>query len=396
MIRRRRRRRAGRGRRQPRGGLRQQRRRRRGGRRAGGRRLRGRLGSGASASPGAAGVGSTSGDQTPIRAQEMHRHATATAEALSGERLRPELAGEPEAPLVGVYEPLRPGSPPPLRFSRVASLGADGDRTTDWRTDMASCTAGHGARQGQDIVRSLEGAQPTHCAVRQVQVEGGLDGGESATTFAKFFKSLPLESLLDVRGVLVESNVTSCTQSTVELQMDRPCLRGVRVPGDAAVPAGGRPARREGEIEASQETDRPYVRVLPDLRLDNRWLDLRVPANNGIMRVQAAVCRIFRNTLTAKSFIEIHSPKLISGESEGGADVFRTDYFGRQASLAQSPQLYKQMAMSADLPGVFEVGPVFRAENSNTNRHLCEFTGLDLEMPIDWHYDEVAGACSLW
>eukprot|EP00972_Heterocapsa_arctica_P103515 15255271-Heterocapsa_arctica.AAC.1 len=59
------------------------------------------------------------------------------------------------------------------------------------------------------------------------------------------------------------------------------------------------------------------------------------------------------------------------------------------ATLAQSPQIYKQMAMSADLPGVFEVGPVFRAENSNTTRHLCEFTGLDIEMPIAWSYGEV-------
>jgi aspartyl-tRNA synthetase len=205
--------------------------------------------------------------------------------------------------------------------------------------------------------------------------------------FAKFFKSLPLESLLDVRGVLVEANVSSCTQSTVELQMDRAYVVSE---SQATLPFLLADAQRgEKEIEASQETDRPYVRVLPELRLDNRWLDLRVPANNGIMRVQSAVCRIFRSTLTAKGFIEIHSPKLIAGESEGGAEVFRTDYFGRQASLAQSPQLYKQMAMSADLPGVFEVGPVFRAENSNTNRHLCEFTGLDLEMPIDWHYDEV-------
>jgi hypothetical protein len=63
---------------------------------------------------------------------------------------------------------------------------------------------------------------------------------------------------------------------------------------------------------------------------------------------------------------------MMSGESEGGAGVFRTDYFGRTACLAQSPQLYKQMAVSADLERVFEIGPVFRAEHSNTRRHLCE------------------------
>ena len=69
--------------------------------------------------------------------------------------------------------------------------------------------------------------------------------------------------------------------------------------------------------------------------------------------------------------------------------VFKTDYFGKSACLAQSPQLYKQMAVASDLDRVFEIGPVFRAEKSNTRRHLCEFTGLDLEMSIKSHYNEV-------
>merc|ERR1719426_688226 len=90
-----------------------------------------------------------------------------------------------------------------------------------------------------------------------------------------------------------------------------------------------------------------------------------------------------------QDFVEIITPKLIPGESEGGAGVFKTDYFGRTACLAQSPQLYKQMAIASDLERVFEVGPVFRAENSNTRRHLCEFTGLDLELAIKEHYYEV-------
>ena len=69
--------------------------------------------------------------------------------------------------------------------------------------------------------------------------------------------------------------------------------------------------------------------------------------------------------------------------------MFQFSYFGKRACLAQSPQLYKQMAVMADLGGVFEIGPVFRAENSNTHRHLCEFIGLDIEMPIYSHYFEV-------
>lgn len=88
-------------------------------------------------------------------------------------------------------------------------------------------------------------------------------------------------------------------------------------------------------------------------------------------------------------FTEIHSPKMIGGASEGGANIFKFEYFGSPACLAQSPQLYKQMALCADFDRVFEIGPVFRAEDSNTNRHLCEFTGLDMEMTIKEHYFEV-------
>lgn len=86
--------------------------------------------------------------------------------------------------------------------------------------------------------------------------------------------------------------------------------------------------------------------------------------------------QIFREVLLAENFLEIHSPKLIAGASEGGAAVFRLDYMGTPACLAQSPQLYKQMAICADMERVFEIGPVFRAEFSYTHRHLCEFIGL--------------------
>lgn len=87
-------------------------------------------------------------------------------------------------------------------------------------------------------------------------------------------------------------------------------------------------------------------------------------------------------------FIEIHTPKLQGGATESGASVFELNYFGRPAFLAQSPQLAKQMAIMADFERVYEVGPVFRAEDSNTPRHLTEYTGLDLEMALEEHYHE--------
>lgn len=105
--------------------------------------------------------------------------------------------------------------------------------------------------------------------------------------------------------------------------------------------------------------------------------------------MHAGVCELFRTYLTKKNFIEIHSSKLQESATESGAAVFKVDYFRRPAYLAQSPQLAKQMCIAADMERVFEIGPVFRAENSNTHRHLTEFTGLDVEMAIDNHYHEV-------
>lgn len=96
-----------------------------------------------------------------------------------------------------------------------------------------------------------------------------------------------------------------------------------------------------------------------------------------------------REFLIQKGLVEIHTPKLLGAASEGGADVFKVQYFERNAYLAQSPQLYKQMALMTDLPGVFEIGPVFRAEKSLTFRHMTEFVGLDMEMRFADNYHEV-------
>lgn len=97
------------------------------------------------------------------------------------------------------------------------------------------------------------------------------------------------------------------------------------------------------------------------VRLNNRILDLRTPTTQAIFRIQSEVCKTFRAFLDERDFLEIHTPKLQGGATEGGADVFKLNYFGRPAFLAQSPQLAKQMCMSADMERVYEIGPVFRA-----------------------------------
>jgi len=202
----------------------------------------------------------------------------------------------------------------------------------------------------------------------------------------KYLKTLTVESMVDLEGIVSSADVKSCSVQTAELAITR--IHAVSK-ADAMLPFLVEDASRsEKEVEESQSTERPFPRLGQELRLDHRWLDLRAPANNAIMRIQSAVCQLFRESLYSQGFIEIHTPKLIAGESESGAGVFTTDYFGTTACLAQSPQLYKQMAISSDLDRVFEIGPVFRAENSHTRRHLCEFTGLDLEMAIHEHYME--------
>jgi len=210
---------------------------------------------------------------------------------------------------------------------------------------------------------------------------------EVAAKMIRYLKSLTVESIIDLEGTIVHGvNVKQCSIKTAELNIQR--IYTV-TKADAQLPfLVEDAARSEEEVEASQDTDRPFPRLGQELRLDNRWMDLRAPANNAIIRIQSAVCQLFRESLYDQGFVEIHTPKLIAGESESGAGVFTTDYFGTTACLAQSPQLYKQMAISSDMERVFEIGPVFRAENSNTRRHLCEFTGLDLEMAIKDHYME--------
>ncbi|MFA7561536.1 MAG: aspartate--tRNA(Asn) ligase [Candidatus Izemoplasmatales bacterium] len=129
-----------------------------------------------------------------------------------------------------------------------------------------------------------------------------------------------------------------------------------------------------------------------ELRLDNRFLDLRVDKNYLIFKGQTLAEMAMREYWIKNNFIEIHSPKILGTASESGAEVFSLDYFGRKVYLAQSPQFYKQMAMAAGFNNVFEIGPVFRAENSHTAYHATEFTSVDIEMSWIKSHHEVMDA----
>jgi nondiscriminating aspartyl-tRNA synthetase len=124
---------------------------------------------------------------------------------------------------------------------------------------------------------------------------------------------------------------------------------------------------------------RPHLAAQLPTILDHAALTLRHPRHRALFRLSAALVSGFRETLSGLRFVEIQTPKIVASATEGGANVFAIDYFGRSAYLAQSPQFYKQTLVGV-FERVFEVGPVFRAEPHDTPRHLNEYVSLDVEM----------------
>ena len=125
-----------------------------------------------------------------------------------------------------------------------------------------------------------------------------------------------------------------------------------------------------------------------DTDLALRFVTLRNLRKRAVFKIQEGVVRGFREALQREGFTEIHSPKIVAQNAEGGANLFRMEYFGRRAYLAQSPQFYKQ-AMVPVYERVFEIGPVFRAEKHNTQRHLNEYTSMDFEMGFIDSFEDI-------
>lgn len=123
-------------------------------------------------------------------------------------------------------------------------------------------------------------------------------------------------------------------------------------------------------------------KTLRETRLDWRFLDLRREDNNLFFKCQTLIEHAMREYWIKNDFMEIHSPKISGASAESGSETFKLDYFGTPAVLSQSPQFYKQMALSAGFDKVFEIGPAFRAENSHTSYHATEINMVDVE--ISW------------
>ncbi len=143
------------------------------------------------------------------------------------------------------------------------------------------------------------------------------------------------------------------------------------------------------EAESPIEIDKPLSHKPENLDtlFDYRVLGLRNLQEGKIFKLRSELLRYIRDFLYKNEFVEINTPKLVAGAAEGGAEVFKLDYFGQEATLAQSPQLYKQIMVGV-FERVFEIAPAFRAELSATTRHVSEVTMLDVEMGfIEGHND---------
>ncbi len=129
------------------------------------------------------------------------------------------------------------------------------------------------------------------------------------------------------------------------------------------------------------EIDKPLSHKSEHLEtlFDNRVIGLRNLQETAIFKIQAEACRLIREYFDENGFTEMHSPKLLAEPTEGGAEVFTMDYFGKVATLAQSPQFYKQIAVGV-FERVYEIAPVYRAEPSATTRHMTEYVSVDGEM----------------
>lgn len=223
-----------------------------------------------------------------------------------------------------------------------------------------------------------------------------------------FAAGISKESIIEVYGLVKQApvKIESCSQSDVELELSQlfvvsrsDARLAVQIEdlsrSEAEVVAEMEKLKlkadraKKGSAPAAGDTSVLTIRVDQDTRLNNRVIDLRTVTNQAIFRLESGVTNLFREALNKRDFIEIHTPKIINAASEGGANVFEVTYFKTKAYLAQSPQFYKQMAIAADFNKVYTVGAVFRAEDSNTHRHLTEFVGLDLEMAFDYDYHEV-------
>ena len=247
---------------------------------------------------------------------------------------------DPSAHLFGELELNRSQSDPELRYARTFHAVKDIDESLAGQEVLVRGRLHASRGTGKMCFIVLREQFSTIQAV--LAVADGISKG-----MVTFLAKIPKESVIDIKALVTvpEKPVQTCSQKA-ELQIKEVWVVNKSVP---MLPFQLEDASRKVENQEDEERqggaeeskDGKLAVVGQDVRLNNRVIDLRVPANMALMKLQSAVGMLFREFLYTKDFIEIHSPKLIGGTSEGGANVFRLKYFEQEACLAQSPQLYK-------------------------------------------------------
>ncbi|MCQ4332113.1 aspartate--tRNA(Asn) ligase [Natronomonas sp. F2-12] len=182
----------------------------------------------------------------------------------------------------------------------------------------------------------------------------------------------------------------------VETGLDAPRESVVSVTGaveeEPRAPTGVEVTPDSVEVLSAADTELPLdptgkVEAELPTRLDNRTLDLRREAGQAIFEIRSEMQRAAREAFRAVDATEINTPKIVATGTEGGTELFPITYFGREAFMNQSPQLFKQLVAGSNVERVFEIGPIFRAEEHNTPRHLNEATSIDFEGAFCDHHE---------
>jgi nondiscriminating aspartyl-tRNA synthetase len=183
-----------------------------------------------------------------------------------------------------------------------------------------------------------------------------------------------------------KSGIAQCVFEKTHVPMGESCVRvsgkvveAKKAPGGLELQAKTLEIISEATEPTPIEIPKEEWQTNPETLLEYRHVSLRGLKARAAMKVQAELVKGFRRFLDTQGFTEIFTPKLVAAGAEGGANLFEVDYYGKRAYLAQSPQLYKQIMVGV-LERVFEVAPVYRAEQSHTSRHLSEYLSLDVEM----------------
>jgi aspartyl-tRNA synthetase len=250
---------------------------------------------------------------------------------------------------------------PSTRFSEFSEEHYEKEVTVVARVDNARVQSAKLAflmlrQQGQKVQAVIAAAEPI--SRQMIKYTGGLN----------------VNSIVQVTGIVKkpEIPISSATISHLEIH-----IRKVYMISEAAqmlpmqVKDAERPPPETTDEGAQVDADGAPIVTLKT-RLDNRVLDLQTETSQAITWISSGVAELFAEYMIKSGSRWIFTPKLVGAATEGGSGVFEVKYFKRNAYLAQSPQLYKQMCIAGDMENVFEIAPVFRAEESNTHRHMTE------------------------